>query len=65
MSTEEEAKAAVEQLNNKEVSGRTIIVNEARPQENRERKSFGGGGYNNGGGGNRNGGFRDNNSRRY
>jgi cold-inducible RNA-binding protein len=46
MSTDEEAKAAVEQLNNKELDGRTIIVNEARPREERPR-SFGGG---NGGG---------------
>jgi RNA recognition motif-containing protein len=57
MATEEEAKAAVEQLNGKELDGRTIVVNEARPQENRERRSFSGGsgGYNrdrNGGGDN-------------
>lgn len=52
MSSEEEAKAAVDQLNGKELDGRTIAVNEARPQENRERRSFGG----NGGG--RDGGFR-------
>ncbi len=63
MSTEEEAKAAIEKLNGKEVSGRTIVVNEARPQENRERRPFNGGG----GGGGRNdyrggGGGRD---RRY
>jgi RNA recognition motif-containing protein len=44
MSSDEEAKAAVEQLNNKELDGRTIIVNEARPQENRERRPFNGGG---------------------
>jgi cold-inducible RNA-binding protein len=51
MSTDDEAKAAVEQLNNKELDGRTIVVNEARPREERPRGgSFGGG---NGGGGNR------------
>lgn len=44
MGSEEEAKAAVDQLNNKELDGRTIIVNEARPQENRERRPFNGGG---------------------
>ena len=44
MSTDEEAKAAVEQLNNKELDGRTIVVNEARPREERPRGSFGGGG---------------------
>lgn len=32
MSTEEEAKVAIEKLNNTEVSGRAITVNEARPQ---------------------------------
>ena len=55
MSTEEEVKAAISQLNGKDVNGRAIVVNEARPQENRERRSFGGGDYNNrrdsGGGG--------------
>ncbi len=40
MSTEEEAQAAVKQLNGKEIAGRPIVVNEARPQENRERRSF-------------------------
>ncbi len=49
MSSDDEAKAAVDQLNNKELDGRTIIVNEARPREERPR-SFGGGqgggGYN-------------------
>jgi RNA recognition motif-containing protein len=50
MSTDEEAKAAVDQLNNKELDGRTIIVNEARPQENRERRPFNGGGRDNRGG---------------
>jgi RNA recognition motif-containing protein len=50
-----EAKAAIDALNNKEVQGRTIVVNEARPQEARPpRRDFGGG---NGGG---YGGGRDN-----
>src|ERR1700693_3278127 len=57
MSSEEEAKAAIDKLNGKEISGRAIVVNEARPQENRERRSFGGGGYNNGGRGNGGGGY--------
>lgn len=35
MSTEAEAKAAIEKLNNKEVDGRAITVNEARPQKPR------------------------------
>jgi RNA recognition motif-containing protein len=42
------AKTAIDALNNKEVGGRAIVVNEARPQEPRPRRDFGGG---NGGGG--------------
>lgn len=41
--SQEEAQAAIDAMNNKEIGGRRIIVNEARPQENRERRSFGGG----------------------
>ena len=52
MSSDDEAKAAVEQLNGKELSGRAIIVSEARPQAPRQNRSFGGGG-----------GGRDNGSR--
>jgi RNA recognition motif-containing protein len=44
MSTEEEAQKAIAELNGKEVEGRAIAVNEARPQEKREPRSFGGGG---------------------
>lgn len=40
MSNDDEAKAAIEQLDGKELNGRAIAVNEARPQENRERRSF-------------------------
>jgi RNA recognition motif-containing protein len=46
---DEAAKAAVAKLNNSEMNGRTIVVNEARPQEPRApRRDFGGdrGGYN-------------------
>jgi len=50
MSTDDEAKAAIDMLNGKEIEGRAVAVSEARPQENRERRSFGGGGN---GGGNR------------
>jgi len=39
MATDEEAQAAIEALNGKEVDGRTITVNEARPQEPRPRPS--------------------------
>jgi RNA recognition motif-containing protein len=37
MSSDEEAKAAVDQLNGKELDGRAIVVNEARPREERPR----------------------------
>jgi len=57
MSSDEEAQKAIAELDGKELDGRTIAVNEARPQENRERRSFGGGG---------NGGYnRDRNDNRY
>ena len=55
MGSEEEAKKAVDELNGKDVEGRSITVNEARPQAPREPRSFGGGGgggsWGNGGGG--------------
>jgi RNA recognition motif-containing protein len=41
MTDDNEAKAAIAALNGKDVSGRSIIVNEARPQE--DRRSGGGG----------------------
>jgi cold-inducible RNA-binding protein len=44
MSSEEDAKKAIEQLNGKTFMERVLIVNEARPQQQRERRSFGGGG---------------------
>ena len=51
MSSEEEGQNAITKLNGKEISGRELIVNEAKPREN--RAGGGGGGYN---GGNRGGG---------
>lgn len=45
MSSDEEAKAAVDQLNGKELDGRAIVVNEARPREARPRPSFSGDRY--------------------
>ena len=62
MSSDEEAASAIEQFNGKEVAGRMLKVNEARPRENRGGgggRGFGGnrGGYGgNRGGGNRGGG---------
>jgi RNA recognition motif-containing protein len=43
MEDDAEAKAAMAGLNGKDVSGRSVIVNEARPQE--DRRSSGGGGF--------------------
>ena len=60
MSTKEEAAAAIDQFNGKEVGGRALKVNEAKPRENRSggggRGFGGGGGGGRGFGGNRNGG---------
>jgi len=48
MATDEEAKAAITALNATQLGGRTLTVNEARPQEPRSggggRGGFGGGG---------------------
>jgi len=43
MASEEESSKAIEMFNNSEVDGRKIIVNEARPMEERPRRE---GGYN-------------------
>ncbi len=42
MSTEAEAQEAIKELNGKEVGGRPIMVNAARPKEERPRNNFGG-----------------------
>lgn len=51
MSTQEEANSAIEQFNGKEVSGRALKVNEAKPRENRGGGGGRGFGNNRGGGG--------------
>lgn len=57
---DEEGKQAIEALNEKEFNGKTLNVSEAKPREEKPRRSFdnnrsgGGGGY--GGGGNSRGG---------
>ena len=65
MATKEEGEAAISQFNGKELSGRSLKVNEATPREPRSgggggRGGFGGGGgrggYGGGGGGRGNGG---------
>jgi RNA recognition motif-containing protein len=61
MSTKEEGEAAISQFNGKEISGRALKVNEAKPREPRTggggRGGFGGGRSNFGGGRGGNRGF--------
>ena len=40
MSSQEEASKAIEMFNGSELEGRTIVVSEARPQEDRPRGNF-------------------------
>jgi RNA recognition motif-containing protein len=40
MENDDEAKAAIEALDQKEFQGRTLKVNEARPREERPRRNF-------------------------
>ena len=69
-SSEAEGRAAIEQLSGKQIDGRALTVNEAKPQENRGggggrsgggrgggRGGYGGGGGSAGGGGRDRGGF--------
>src|SRR5947209_13136965 len=57
MSSKEEGEAAIAQFNGKELNGRSLTVNEARPREDRGGRGGGGGGRGGfGGGGNRGGG---------
>jgi RNA recognition motif-containing protein len=53
MPNDEEARQAMEALNGKDVGGRQLKVNEARPKEDRPRRSGGFGGGRGGGGGGR------------
>jgi RNA recognition motif-containing protein len=70
MPNSEEANAAIAALNDTELDGKTIVVKESAPREERPRRDFrggGGGGHSRGGGGGYNrgggGGRRDNNRR--
>jgi len=56
MASKEEGQSAIAQFNGKEVNGRSLTVNEAKPRENRGGGGFGGG-RSGGGGGGRSGGF--------
>lgn len=60
MGTEQAAKAAIQQLNGKELDGRQLKVNEAQEREQRG----GGGGYGGGGGGYGGGGYGGGRGRR-
>ena len=55
MPNDEQAQAAIAQLNGSEIDGRNLVVNESRPKEGGEggfkKKSFGGGGFKKGGSG--------------
>ncbi len=52
MSSKEEAQNAIATLNGKEIDGRELLVNEAKPREDRGGSGGGGrGGYGGGGGG--------------
>src|SRR5437762_8848820 len=62
MGSDQEAQAAISALNGREVDGRTIVVNEARPKTEGGRGGGGGGGGRGGSGGGGRGGPRD---RRY
>lgn len=42
--SDEDMDKAIQALNGKETEGRAIVVNEARPMEDRPKRSFGGGG---------------------
>lgn len=53
MSSDAEARAAIDGLNGKDLGGRALKVNEARPQERGPRGGGGGGGGPGGGGGGR------------
>ena len=44
MSSDEDAKKAIEMWNGKEFESRTLTVNEARPMRERPQRDFGGGG---------------------
>ena len=56
MSSDDEARKAIEELNGMEMGGRPLTVNEARPRGERSGGGGGGGGGYGGGGGNRGGG---------
>ncbi len=65
MATPEGAQAAIQQLGGKQIGGRDLTVNEARPREERSGGGGGGGGGGRGFGGGGGGGGRDRGDRQY
>jgi RNA recognition motif-containing protein len=68
MGSDQEAQAAIAALSGKEVDGRTLTVNEAKPREDRGgggRGGYGGGRGSSGGGGGGRGGYGGGGGRRY
>jgi RNA recognition motif-containing protein len=55
MASDQDAQAAIDAINGQEVDGRSLVVNEARPREERGGGGRGRGGYGGGGGGGRGG----------
>ena len=53
MLNKEEAEKAIAALNGKDLKGRNLTVNEAKPRTDRPRTGGGGGGFGSGGGGSR------------
>ena len=57
MGSGQEAQAAIRGMNGQSFDGRALVVNEARPREDRPRGGFGGGNGGGYGGGNGGGGY--------
>jgi len=57
MGSDQEAQAAINALNGKDMGGRALTVNEARPREDRGGGGGGRGGFGGGGGGGGRGGY--------
>ncbi len=55
MANDDDGREAIEKLNGQDCGGRALVVNEARPREERPRRTGGGGGFGGGGGGGRGG----------
>ena len=65
MGSDQEAQAAIQALNGKDVDGRALTVNEARPKTDGGGRGGGGGGYGGGRGGGGGGGYGGGGGRRY